>query len=252
MKTLIGLALILVFTGCARFIVTKGDTKITYHNKQYKVIKAGNQYWMAENLATDSYRSGKKIPLISDYHIWPEMNTPGCGYYDNDTANLSRYGMLYNWYAVDAGKLCPAGWRVPTHEDWNKLEETLGGQSNAGAKMKSVSGWEGNHVSGDDIGFNALPGGYRLNNDFLAGKEAIWWSSTKADTRYFQKVQINDAYKDLVGSNTYVWGRKIRNVSSDLSSTLNLRNNGFAVRCVNAKKEKKMTGPPASELKTEK
>jgi uncharacterized protein (TIGR02145 family) len=243
MKTIVCLAVMLVFTGCSKLLITGSGPKISYHNKQYNVIKAGNQYWMAENLATDTYRNGEKIQLITDYDIWPELNTPGCGYYKNDTANLSRYGLLYNWYAVDAGKLCPAGWRVPSHEDWNKLEETLGGQFRAGGKMKAVSGWKGRLVSGNDIEFNAVPGGYRLNNDFLAGYEAIWWSSTIADTRYFQKVKMDETYRNLVG-NTYVWGRKISYTGTTLYSTLNLRNNGFSVRCVKAKKEKKMTGPP--------
>ncbi len=244
MKTIILLALLFVISGCSRIFVTAGGGEISYHKKKYKVVKAGSQYWMAENLATDSYRSGKKVPLITDYPKWPEMNTPACGYYDNDTANLRKYGMLYNWYAVDGGQLCPSGWRVPSHEDWNKLEETLGGQFRAGGKMMATTGWKGRLISGNDIGFTALPGGYRLNDDFLKGYEAIWWSSTIADTRYFQKVNMDEAYQTLMGKNTYVWGRKISYTGPTLLSTLNLQENGFSVRCVKAKKEKKMTGPP--------
>jgi uncharacterized protein (TIGR02145 family) len=244
MRTIIYIVFILINTGCTRIFVSDGGQAISYHHRQYKILKAGDQYWMSENLATNSYRSGKKIPLIMDYSIWPEMNTPGCGYYKNDTSNLRKYGMLYNFYAVDGGKLCPSGWRVPSHEDWNKLEDILGGQFRSGGKMKATTGWKGKHISADDIGFNALPGGYRLNDDFLAGYEAIWWSSTIADTRYFQKVNMDEAYQTLMGKNTYVWGRKISYNGSTLLSTLNLRENGFSVRCVKAKKEKKMTGPP--------
>jgi uncharacterized protein (TIGR02145 family) len=244
MRIIVFIAFILIASGCTRIFVSDGGQKISYHHRQYKILKTGEQYWMAENLATGTYRNGKKIALISDHTIWPELKTPGCGYYNNDTANLRQYGMLYNWYAVDGGKLCPAGWRVPSHEDWNKLEEYLGGQFRSGGKMKAVTGWKGKHVSGDDIGFNALPAGYRLNDDFFQGFEAIWWSSTIADTRYFQKVDMNEEYKNLVGNNTYVWGRKISYTGSTLYSTLNLRENGFSVRCVKAKKEKQMTGPP--------
>jgi uncharacterized protein (TIGR02145 family) len=244
MKTIIISALVIILSGCSRIFVTDGGQEISYHQKQYKIIKAGNQYWMASDLATDSYRNGKKIPLITDYRIWPEMKTPGCGYYNNDTANLPKYGMLYNWYAVNTGQLCPYGWRVPSHEDWNRLEETLGGQFRAGGKMKGVAGWKGAHVTGNDIGFNAVPGGYRLNGDFLEGEDANWWSTTIADTRYFQKVDMDEEYKKRLGNNTYAWGRKIRSVGPTLLSTLNLRENGFSVRCVKAKKEKKMTGPP--------
>jgi uncharacterized protein (TIGR02145 family) len=244
MKTIVFLAFIFAISGCTRIFISDGGQEISYHGKRYKILKAGDQYWMAENLATKTYRYGKKIPLITDYKIWPEMKTPGCGYYKNDSSNLRKYGMLYNWYAVEEGKLCPAGWRVPSHEDWNRLEEILGGQFRSGGKMKALSGWKGKHISGDDIGFNALPGGYRLNDDFLEGFEAIWWSSTIADTRYFQKVNLDETYRSLVGKNTYIWGRKISFNGSTLFSTLNLRENGFSVRCVKAKKEKQMTGPP--------
>ena len=231
MKLLFTLITLLILEGCSKEFVR-------YHGHKYKAIQAGDQYWMDENLVTKSYRSGKRIPLINDYDQWPEMLTPACGYYDNDTSKLHKYGMLYNWYSVNGGKLCPFGWRVPSHEDWLKLEDLLGGQTTAGGRMKSVSGWKGRHVSGDDKGFKALPGGYRLNGDFLEGTEAIWWTSTVADTSYFQKVKINDAYRSLAAANVYIWGRKIVSNSSALISTLNRRENGFSVRCVKIKSVK--------------
>jgi uncharacterized protein (TIGR02145 family) len=232
MKLIILLVLFILLSSCSKQFVR-------YHGHQYKVIQAGNQYWMDENLATRSFRYGKKIPLIKDYLIWPELVTPGCGYLNNDTSKLRKYGMLYNWYAVSAGKLCPAGWRVPSHEDWLKLEEYLGGQVRAGGKMKAISGWKGRHISGDDIGFKALPGGYRLNDDFLEGFEGIWWTTSVADSSYFQKVKSNEAYLSLAANNIYIWGRKIVSESSELYSTLNRRENGFSVRCVKSKKQNK-------------
>ena len=32
----------------------------------------------------------------------------------------------YNWYAVNAGKLCPTGWHVPTSKEWVTLTDYLG------------------------------------------------------------------------------------------------------------------------------
>jgi uncharacterized protein (TIGR02145 family) len=228
MKLVLILVSVFLFTSCSKEFVR-------YHGHQYKAIQAGDQYWMNENLATSSYRFGKKIPLITDYMVWPELTTPGCGYYKNDTSKLRKDGMLYNWYAVEGGKLCPIGWRVPSHEDWNKLETFLGSDRTAGGKMKAVSGWKGRHVSGDDIGFKALPGGYRLNDDFLEGWEAIWWTTSVADASYFQNVKLDET---ILAGNIYVWGRKISYNSSVLFTTLNLRENGFSVRCVKGKKAK--------------
>jgi uncharacterized protein (TIGR02145 family) len=240
MKVIFFLTLLFLLTGCSnKLFMSQNNLKLEYHKKQYGVIQAGDQYWMSENLATTTYRFGKKIPLITDYNMWPEVKTPACGYYQNDTSNLHKYGMLYNWYAVNKGKLCPAGWGVPSYEDWLKLEKYLGGENIAGGKMKAIAGWKGRHVSGDDIGFKALPGGYRLNDDFLEGFEGIWWTRTVADASYFQKINMNDTYQKLLsGSIIYIWGRKISYKSTELISTLNQRENGFSVRCVKIKKRK--------------
>jgi uncharacterized protein (TIGR02145 family) len=212
MKSAVFLVLLSLLAGCSNEFVK-------YHGHQYKVIKAEYQYWMAENLATNTYRNGQKIPFIKTAFDWKDVETPGCGYYNNDTSMLRKYGMFYNWYAVETGKLCPFGWRVASNDDWNNLEKILGGSLRAGGKMTSVAGWEGKHVSADDIGFNALPAGYRLNEDFIEGHAALWWSSTPVD-------------------NKWVWGRRIDAGNTELMNTLNNRQNGFSVRCVRTKKVK--------------
>jgi uncharacterized protein (TIGR02145 family) len=212
MRKLLFLVLLIATAGCSKDI-------LKYHGKNYNVIQAGGQYWTAENLATRSCRNGKKIPFIESPDVWKDIETPGCGYYNNDPAMLRKYGMLYNWYAVENGKLCPLGWRVASNDDWINLEASLGGNLIAGGKMKSLAGWKGKHISADDIKFNALPGGYRLNEDFLEGFAAIWWSSTPVDA-------------------DWVWGRRIDYDNAELLNTVNNRQNGFSVRCVSTKKPK--------------
>jgi uncharacterized protein (TIGR02145 family) len=232
MKLIVIVVLLIIFCGCSKDLVR-------YHGHKYHIIEAGQQYWMDENLSSKSYRFGRKIPFITDYNVWPELQSPGCGYYNNDTSKQKKYGMLYNWYAVDNGKLCPVGWRVPTNNDWLKLEEQLGGYDIAGGKMKAISGWYGNHVSGDDIGFKALPGGYRLNADFLERKVGIWWTSTSSGKSDFQNDSLYKAYTDLFKNSGYVWGRKIEYSNSQLINTLNLPNNGFSVRCIRVRQGRK-------------
>ena len=221
--------LLILIAGCS------GDI-LTYHGGQYHKVVIGTQTWMKENLASSSYRMGRKISLVRDTYIWPDMESPACGYYSNDTAMLKKYGMLYNWYAVDGGKLCPLGWRVPTNEDWDELERHLGGYKFAGGRMKAIVGWDGKHISGDDAGFNALPGGYRLNEDFQEGMSGIWWSSTIADEESFQSEDMGKAYSDLMNSDLFIFGRRIDYGSTDLSTTLNKPDNGFSVRCVKSVK----------------
>jgi len=37
---------------------------------------------------------------------------------NSDEEVFEEYGVHYNWYAVETGNLCPAGWRVPGIDDW--------------------------------------------------------------------------------------------------------------------------------------
>jgi uncharacterized protein (TIGR02145 family) len=225
MKRLIIPLVLLLLTSCSKEI-------IKYHGHRYKIIEAGSQKWMAENLQSSKYRSGKKIPVVNDVSVWPELNTAACGYFGGDTSKLKRYGMFYNWKAVDEGKLCPYQWRVASNDDWLKLEEHLGGEMRAGGKMKSVTGWKGKHVSGDDIGFNGLPGGYRLNVDTQEGESVVWWSSTIARMNALEDEKTGETGISGDPRMKWVWGRRLERDVNMLMNTVNRANNGFYVRCV--------------------
>ncbi|MDZ7634121.1 MAG: FISUMP domain-containing protein [Bacteroidales bacterium] len=74
-------------------------------------------------------------------------------------------GLLLNFC-----KLCPSGWHVPTDNEFQTVEQTLGMatdqlQDGAGAepirhKIKNTTGWD--YEGWDFSGFSALPGGYRF------------------------------------------------------------------------------------------
>ena len=78
--------------------------------------------------------------------------TPAYCSYNNSSSNMTTYGAMYNWYAVDAGNLCPTDWHVPTDADFNTLELYLGLSiadinlygwrgTDQGAQMKNTTGW---------------------------------------------------------------------------------------------------------------
>jgi len=205
------------------FLLLPGCSKelVRYHGHEYKVIQAREQLWMAENLQTDRYRSGKKIPVINDTFVWPDLNSAACGFMNNDTSKLRKYGMYYNWLAVDGGNLCPFRWRVPANKDWNKLEAYLGGEFRAGGKMKSVKGWKRGHVSGDDIGFNGLPGGYRLNGDFQEKESTVWWSSSIARMNSLENKKTGETLPVSDPQKKWIWGRRIEMQNSLLANTVN-------------------------------
>jgi len=203
---------------------------------EYKTIKIGHQEWMAENLRTTKYSNGTAIPNISDNSEWSNLETGAYCWHENDESMAETYGALYNWYAVEAGNLCPAGWRVPTDEDWKELEIYLGisedeldSQHRGENKGPLLAGSEDLWHSGvltEDPGFGktgilALPGGSRMANGHFTPTEisGYWWSST-------------DYYHDWDGV-YYAYARNIgaRQTHIVRDNRVSL-NRGMSVRCV--------------------
>jgi uncharacterized protein (TIGR02145 family) len=150
----------------------------------YHFAKIGSQVWMTENLRTTRFRDSTSITLVDTGTAWSNQIGPGyCWYGDDEAANKSKYGALYNWYAVNSGKLCPTGWHIPSDTEWTTLTTFLGGESLAGGKLKEsgVVNWKTPNASAtNESGFTALPGGYRLNTGIYGnmGIYGNWWTST--------------------------------------------------------------------------
>lgn len=143
---------------------------------------------MAENLKTTKFNDGTSIPLVTDNAAWGNLTSPGYCWYNNDAATYKNtYGALYNWYAVNTGKLAPTGWHVVTLEESDAITALLGGPTVgedkvAGGKMKETgtSHWlSPNTGATNSSGFTGLPGGRRnFNGGFQdVGKLGYWWQS---------------------------------------------------------------------------
>ncbi len=148
-------------------------------------VKIGTQTWTIKNLDVCTYRNGDVIPQVQDPNAWENLTTGAWCYYNHDAFNGTKYGKLYNWYAVsDPRGLAPNGYHIPTDDEWRKLADYLGGEDKAGKKMKSTSGWYNNGNGTNSSGFSGLPGGNRSENGpFNAiDYDGNWWSSTKATT----------------------------------------------------------------------
>ena len=71
--------------------VPTGDKTINFEfvtcadgdGNNYKVVKIGNQTWMAENLKTSKYNDGTDIPLVTSSTIWAGMFGPAYCLFDN-------------------------------------------------------------------------------------------------------------------------------------------------------------------------
>ncbi len=186
----------------------------------YKTITIGTQTWMAENLRTTLYNDGTSIPLVTDNIAWSLLTTPAyCNY--NNTTNIdtiATYGRLYNWHAVNSGKLAPKGWHVPTTDEWSTLTDYLDGTSVAGDKLKETgtTHWNSpNEGATNETGFTALPGGRRVSNGtfFDIAYVGSWWSSTQDNTSDAYVRDMDCSYSDVYSAS----------YSKDL---------GISVRCV--------------------
>lgn len=183
----------------------------------YNVVKIGNQCWMKENLKTTRYKDGTAIPTGLSNTAWQNTTSGAYAIYNNNAANNTTYGKLYNWYAVNTGKLAPAGWHVPTDAEWTTLINFLGGETVAGNKMKATILWApfSGIANTNSSGFTGLPAGVRSNNgtfNFI-GTTGLFWSSSENGT-------------------SNAWYRYLNSNNSNASSYANGKQYGFSVRCV--------------------
>jgi len=203
----------------------------------YNAVVIGTQTWMQENLKTRKYNDVTSVPLVTDGTEWSNLTTPGFCYYENDAVtHEDTYGALYNWYAVNTGKLCPAGWHVPTDAEWTAMENYLitNGYNYDGTTtenkiakaLAATTNWTASTETGavgnidyptkrNVTGFTALPGGYRSSGGvfYYIGTKGRWWSATESHT--------NNA-----------WAREMINNVSNVGRDNLYERNGFSVRCL--------------------
>ncbi len=188
---------------------------------------------MAENLQVTHYRNGDPILLITSNGDWPYATGGQYCYYDNDQANSSNHGALYNGYVVsDSRNIAPEGWHVPSDEEWKQLEMFLGMSqdeanatdwrgTNEGSKLAGNSDlWvSGDLVNNDEFGssaFAAAPAGYR---DWGTGSYALmnsvihFWTSTEY-------------------ASNLAWTRTLWYAHSEVERNYDYKLSGYSIRCI--------------------
>jgi uncharacterized protein (TIGR02145 family) len=215
------------------------STVIDFDGNIYNTTQISNRCWMVQNLRTIHYRNGVPIENITGNDEWQEATTGAYAWYENDEYWKSRYGALYNWYAVNNGNgLCPVGWHVPFEDEWSKMTndllvvygvpwESRGkvlkscrqlGSPIFGCNTGSHPRWDinANHFGTDDFGFSGLPAGYRFGSGQSnhLGRYTEWWSAT-----------LNDA-------GDRAWIRSLHNHNGFVGRTTKVKNWGLSVRCI--------------------
>jgi len=211
-------------------LYTPGSGVVDYDGNPYNTIILNGKEFMAENLSTSTFRDGSALLEVTDNASWTSMQQMGAYcYYNNDQATYGQYGKLYNFAAAGDWRICPAGWHIPTDDEFKLLEEFLGVESGqtsftgwrglyAGGKLKEegLSHWADPNLDADNSsGFTALPGGYRSYDGTFSdiGLGFYMWTSTE--------------------SSTYVsWMRALSYDKNMIYRSTDEKTSGYSIRCV--------------------
>lgn len=129
----------------------------------YRVVVIGEQVWMAENLRFAETEDGYST----------------CPFVEKDSAS----GCLYDFDAANSA--CPAGWKLPSTEDWATLLATSQKMETSVCVLISKDAQEMGRVCStrDESGFSAYPTG-EFSEYHLARSDDVarYWTSTEANS----------------------------------------------------------------------
>ena len=200
------------------------STVSDYDGNSYNTVQIGTQCWMKQNLRTTHLRNGTGINYVSDSATWVTTTNNAYCYPNGVYGNKTQYGLLYNFFSVSTGLLCPAGWHVPSYNEvFTTLADYLG--TNAGGQMKQTgyTYWlSPNTGATNSSDYSARGAGYRPGGYYDFKESGVYWTSTtyngNANYAYDYMMDYNSADLYRYGSSSYdysMWKR-----------------NGLSVRCV--------------------
>jgi uncharacterized protein (TIGR02145 family) len=198
----------------------------------YRSVIIGTQEWLVQNLNTTHYNDGTLITYEPDASAWLNgwmVDTIGrCCWYDNNSVVNANSGLLYNWHAVNTGKLAPTGWRVPSTTDWDTLMAELGGTDLAGGKLKEVglAHWTSpNEGATNSSGFTLQGVGWRnmiaLPPDYIV-----------AEMIFEQKLEKTVLWSSTNNGTDYAYFYIVTNYASNLTQGFDQKVVGCSVRCM--------------------
>jgi uncharacterized protein (TIGR02145 family) len=202
------------------FRTLRSDQFMDIEGNVYGSVKLVNFTWMTENLRTTRLNDGTQIPLVTENAAWSSQVSAAYCWYDNKEENKETFGALYNWEAVKSGKLCPAGWHMPTDEEWAAFDKIYGGNAYAGGYLKEpgLEHWlkPNDWLESFYNRFRALPGGERddMGKFNKKGTMGVWWSDVDP------RKEVSWA-REIISNSTALRRRKTENNAV-----------GYSVRCV--------------------
>lgn len=198
--------------------VEYGEVK-DFEGHIYKTVQIGNQTWMAENLRSTIYSDGSEIESIYTYP-------------DQTLANSERLRVFYLSKAISVSKnVCPAGWHVPSNEEWTELVDYQEDEYSGALKLKTTTAWGDIYygtppevsLNTNSSGMTIEPTGYVRGEDiYLEGVKhrAIFWTNS-------YKIEGNDT--------SYIYTHMNFTSGSAQEHELLHANDGYTIRCIKDK-----------------
>jgi uncharacterized protein (TIGR02145 family) len=152
------------------------------NNYIYRVTRIGNKWWLTENL-----RANKQNNAYTTY-----IDAYGAYYHSDLVTELRQTD----------GRYCPKGWRIPTQDEWNNLNDAISptngelvfkGLATAETKPSTSVGdkaWNSTYVSNlpgsNSVGFNLVPAGvYYSGNVNMSGMRALFFTYEGSDVQVY-------------------------------------------------------------------
>jgi len=186
----------------------------------YDTVVIGTQTWLVQNLKVSRLNDCTNIALVIGETDWANQTASAYCWFDNDESSYKNtYGAMYNWFAVNTGKLCPEGWHVPSHAEWVTLVNYASGDTIAGGKLKETGTdhWGPPNIGAtNEFGFTARGGGQRSGNDgfyYLRNETGYWWSTKEEDP--------DDAWSWVINSDVAV-----------ILNQIGYKKDAYSVRCI--------------------
>lgn len=154
-------------------------------NKKYKVVRIGEQIWMAQNLAF-------------------EVNVGNSWAYKNNKDNIAEYGYLYDWHG--AMNAIPEGWKLPSKSDFKSLINSFSNKEEAREELLEEGGSSGFNAIGHSprYGERNIPK-WRCGN-------TEYWSSSEYNSEKVYTLELLNYEKP--------WIAQISNIPKDCGLTV--------------------------------
>jgi len=198
-----------------------GVPTVAYAGKTYHTVQIGSQCWLKENLNVGKPINGSSNQtnngIIEKY----------C--YNDDTANCTTYGGLYQWAEAVQYKngatntnlanppltgniqgICPSGWHLPTGAEFVALSTQVSGNGNS---LKAIGQGTGLGAGTNTSGFSALLGGICFYNiDFMSlGETSGFWGFQESDWGYGYIMRLDNNVSNVYDETAFkIDGQSVR------------------------------------------